>query len=598
MGEFSPLLDTGVKEMISDCQKLIDHDYIVNEGMIGYKEQDAIEYDINFGYKTLFAYFHEIEITKKILPDCKKFLKLKRLLLKCGEFSYATIIREKFSFIMGVTGTLSTLNLEMINDLKNIYKVNKFSFMPPVYPESKLVFDAEKNIKILKENEHFKAIIDEISRVKKTDEGKIRPIIVVFENLKKLKEFLEYDGLKQYKQNTDCLTEEMNEFQIKKAVDEGTEAEKITLITKSFGRGIDFVIKDEEIEKNGGVHVIQTFYSSSLSEEIQIKGRAARQGDNGSYSLIIIDTTLNEFGMTEKILSTKTKKAILEELQTKRDEENSKEHIKNQESIRKVESKHIDSMNFLKSLYEGNNQKIREFLVRENQYKSTEFKTLILMDATGSMDKFLENAKNSVSKMFEQTNKVLKKNNYPEGFLYMKFVGYRNYNSPENELLQHSDWENSPDNIKKFLESIKCSGGWGNEAIEIALWYANQEDDLNQIILIGDAACNTKDEIKMKRDKEGEQYWSKTKFAKQTFWETELNLIKQKNIIIKAFYLKENAKNDFSKIANACNGTADPLDVNTDIKISSKSLTDSVTLEILKAINPNFAEEYKKTYMS
>jgi len=35
------------------------------------------------------------------------------------------------------------------------------------------------------------------------------------------------------------------------------------------------------------VHVIQTFLSEELSEEIQIKGRAARQGQDGSYSMVL-----------------------------------------------------------------------------------------------------------------------------------------------------------------------------------------------------------------------------------------------------------------------------------------------------------------------
>jgi preprotein translocase subunit SecA len=60
---------------------------------------------------------------------------------------------------------------------------------------------------------------------------------------------------------------------------------KVLLFTRIFGRGTDFVVHDENVTNNGGVHVIQTFLSEELSEEIQIKGRTARQGDEGSYSM-------------------------------------------------------------------------------------------------------------------------------------------------------------------------------------------------------------------------------------------------------------------------------------------------------------------------
>jgi hypothetical protein len=39
-------------------------------------------------------------------------------------------------------------------------------------------------------------------------------------------------------------------------------------LTKCFGRGTDFIARDDIVAANGGVHVIQTFLSEELSEEI------------------------------------------------------------------------------------------------------------------------------------------------------------------------------------------------------------------------------------------------------------------------------------------------------------------------------------------
>jgi len=59
-------------------------------------------------------------------------------------------------------------------------------------------------------------------------------------------------------------------------------------MTNSFGRGTDFILFDKSVSKLGGLHVIQTFLSIDASEEVQIQGRTARQGEKGSYKLIII----------------------------------------------------------------------------------------------------------------------------------------------------------------------------------------------------------------------------------------------------------------------------------------------------------------------
>ena len=61
----------------------------------------------------------------------------------------------------------------------------------------------------------------------------------------------------------------------------------ITLCTRIFGRGTDFIVTDDRVNEIGGPHAIQTFFSLDVSEEIQIKGRTARNGGNGSFSMVL-----------------------------------------------------------------------------------------------------------------------------------------------------------------------------------------------------------------------------------------------------------------------------------------------------------------------
>ena len=61
----------------------------------------------------------------------------------------------------------------------------------------------------------------------------------------------------------------------------------LVLIDRDYCRGVDFICHEKKVNDLGGVHVIQTFLSETLSEEIQAIGRTARLGDNGSYSMVL-----------------------------------------------------------------------------------------------------------------------------------------------------------------------------------------------------------------------------------------------------------------------------------------------------------------------
>jgi hypothetical protein len=58
---------------------------------------------------------------------------------------------------------------------------------------------------------------------------------------------------------------------------------KITLMTKTFGRGTDFKCHNREIDACGGVHVVLTYLPQSMSEKVQIQGRTCRQDYRGSF---------------------------------------------------------------------------------------------------------------------------------------------------------------------------------------------------------------------------------------------------------------------------------------------------------------------------
>ena len=55
------VIDEAIKSMLDSVHNYEQQDYVVSKEVdkIGYKEQDNIVYNVTFGYKTMFAYFHE-----------------------------------------------------------------------------------------------------------------------------------------------------------------------------------------------------------------------------------------------------------------------------------------------------------------------------------------------------------------------------------------------------------------------------------------------------------------------------------------------------------------------------------------------------------
>ena len=161
-------------------------------------------------------------------------------------------------------------------------------------------------------------------------------------------------------------------------------------------------------------------------------------------------------------------------------------------------------------------------------------KVLVLIDCTSSMNQLLLKTRSCVDKMFNEAKKVLlEMKGIKEDLILMQIAGYRNYNVEEAKLLEVSNWESKPEKLKQnFLNSLEVSGGWGNEAIEIALAHANQELEndkgipLSMVIIIGDALPNSRDDVDTKRNHHknsfNEAYWRKTKYREKRYFDSEL----------------------------------------------------------------------------
>ena len=575
------LFDEAIKDMLAALQSFHSSTHIVQNDRIVYVEGESIVNNVVRGYDTVWAYYHEREKDNISQSSLEANV---GILVNCGAFSYAEMPHD-FAYITGVTGTLKTLAPSEKEILKRVYAVQNNTFIPSVFGQSNRNYNSNTDVRVVKESEYFMAIrgdIDVVCHAKRT-------ILVFFESEEKLMAFYNSSELSSIQGSVQIIMEKVSvkerELCIKRAATDGM----ITLLTRTFGRGTDFICRNQQLLANGGIHVLQTFFSEELSEEYQIMGRGARQGDRGSYRMILLDIDLEWVlgSAWEQELPKISGSTLYQALDKVRSALYESKCAAKEVGIKQCKRQHEASREFVAALSAGNMETIKRFLFEQNRASNLvkgSSRTVLLLDATGSMSSLLSAAKETVCTMFERASDILTDRQLPSNTFQMQIAVYRNYNSTESKILQASPWETKASNLREFLNRIGPEGGMGAEAIEIGLWHAvkesEMEDSISQVILIGDAPANTRLEVSQKRASFGEEYWEKTRFGKPTYYEHELQKLKEKHIPVHAFYLTSYAKHNFRQIASETRGRCEQLIIQSSE--GAESLTNFVTEEVLR----------------
>jgi len=586
------LIEEAAKDMIVAAKDFEAHDYIVHRDKICYMDYDTLTSKIVFGYNTLFAYYKENAAGNISEASLQENISLK---IYCGRFSYAEIPHQ-FNCIMGVTGTLKILSNPERAIVHDIYNIKKETYIPSIYGAKRLIFNKNSDVIICNKEDYFNRLRNHIDSCLVGRQGK-RAVMVFFESQKKLDECYQSEPMAGMRDTVLQLTESVDERTKNMYVQRATTQGQVTFLTRGFGRGTNFICDDEVLANNGGCHVIQAFLSEELGEEVQIQGRTARQGGQGSFSLFLLQNELEKFSVSAEDID--KAKDVYEMLNKKRNEFFKQQYQGNVKYVESEKEIHCNSMKFVSSLNASDVAFMKQFLAEQNKGAAVDVcsKTVCLMDATASMTLLLQNAKHSVATMFNRALQILKEHGFTQAF-EMQFVVYRNYNAPKDQILEASTWESKPENLRRFMDNVEAGYGWGNEAIELGLWHVNKcflSDNISQVILIGDAAPNTAAEVKYKRSKSshGENYWLGSRFGEATTCEAELTKI---NIPVHCFYVHEDAKESFTEIANKTKGESKFLNVNHPKK-GCAVLTDLVTETILKNIGgADKGDELVKAY--
>lgn len=256
----------------------------VDKERIGYLERGEVNFEMSQSNKTVFAYL-AFALEGKInqaASDANLGIDL-----TCGRFSFAELPKS-YRFVLGVTGTLK--ELLAVEGIRNVisddYQIKKFTYAPSIFGERQLTFKEAEHV-MLKDNEADWISAIEILVTKHAQAG--NAVLVFWKNermLKKLPSWADYDR----------ITERVDKKSRRKFILAASSPGKITQLTRSFGRGVDFVMP-----QGHEVVVVQTFLSSLCSEETQIKGRTARQGNPGQYRIVLCAEHLtSKFGFSEE----------------------------------------------------------------------------------------------------------------------------------------------------------------------------------------------------------------------------------------------------------------------------------------------------------
>ncbi|KAI4881530.1 hypothetical protein NFI96_008385, partial [Prochilodus magdalenae] len=271
-------LGTWIENALRAKTMTLGHEYIFHEGTVvpvDYKSTGVVQNNMRWGdgLQQFLEMKHQTRLTDmSVITNFK---------------SNVSLFKSYNQQIYGVTGTLGNqTELDMLQDL---YSGIKTCQIPSFKPRK--LFE-EDGIVITDEDEWIQKICSVVKeQVSPAVYRGARAALVICETIKRaetihraLTEILTAPNLKLYTNNN------MDNSDV---TDNTVTAGNVIIATNLAGRGTDLKVCPE-VNKAGGLFVIQTFLPLNVRVENQAFGRTARQGSPGSAQLIMCSTHFSE----------------------------------------------------------------------------------------------------------------------------------------------------------------------------------------------------------------------------------------------------------------------------------------------------------------
>ena len=428
--------------------------------MIGYEDQDVVATDIFINYETTFLYMkHQMDGTAMDLDGAMG------LRIQCGHFSYAEMARtgeeNPYEYILGVTGTLDCLEEYELKTIREDYGITKLSFTPSIYGSTRLDFKKNGDVHIEPTEEEHQQKISHQIRIHTNAGG---AVVVFFETEQKLKAFKESENAAGI-ENLHVVTTATDN--IDHYVTQATRSGHATLFSRIHGRGLDFMCHDPAVEKDGGIHVVQTFLSIEKSEEIQITGRTARQEKSGSFKLVLLKSDLEErFGVTSKDIDEQPLAphcTTYDFLQSKRSEKCNERASERSRIVARAKAMHTSSVEFVDALLSDNREKLLRYLNENSCGHSGGPMTVdvcFVMDCTASMGAHIDAARDRIISIADQVVEQ-----FPGVIVRFAFVAYRDHTDAVR--FEEQEFTSDMPGLKSFIGNLNADGG-GDEPEDVA----------------------------------------------------------------------------------------------------------------------------------
>lgn len=600
------------------------YNYVVNkEGRIGYVMDDGIQYHQVRGFSTVFAYIEEHE--KKSYEHSKTILDENiGIYLNCGEFSYIEML-GKYLHMRGVTATLDGLSSDMQAILESKFGFRQTTKLLSVFPdrETRFKFDPEKDVYVVSDDEYFDKIAElNEQAIYKDGQKRTGAAIVFFEDEFILKQFLSNERFKRSgngeihrkaKTLTAATEPEFRNSLVMSAASRGQN----TLATHEFTRGTDFVCNDPRLVD--GMLIISGYFPATNADELQLKGRTARGGLNGSMKMVIRASDLiKDFGMSQsevEIYKTKAgQKSAYSNIVKARDKIEKAKLNKGLAAAKVNEEAHRKSENFVDALANKNLEKIRDYLLEQNRehnfHTGSPFCTVMMLDATGSMRDMIEKAKEAISIMFQQGRSILRDRQYNPDLFVLRIVVYRNYNS--RIPVAFSDAHTDPVKLTEWLTTVEARDGIDVEAGELALQRINYWQDMAEknssashdpnrlpikhVVILADIGMNTAEQTDQHRMSRSEWRSLNDELLKcPAYFNEELSKLVHRKIKVHAFSLNSNGDVFLNAVTKTANSEFNKLNVNdasatTTLKnfVATKILADIGGSDLVAAFNAKY----------
>jgi len=168
-----------------------------------------------------------------------------------------------------------------------------------------------------------------------------------------------------------------------------SESEMVTICTRVFARGSDFVCHDATTIEKDGVHVIMLFVPDCEAEFVQARGRIARQGNPGSYQeILLLPQLVEEFSLTPAEIENAVRdKRISTLLRTKRDAKHRERVIAQLEDATNAEKAHKATLQYQSILLASDREAAKDALLKLNRggRRSKPLHNVLALDDSGSM---------------------------------------------------------------------------------------------------------------------------------------------------------------------------------------------------------------------